>query len=252
MIESDKLTLKTLREQVYDYLRESLNRRELVPGATVDLSRLSRKLGVSKTPLRFALAQLEIEGFVTILPRRGCLVNVLTLEEIRDIYQIIGALESSVVIAEASLITPEVLERLREFNEKARTALDDDDFDRYYGFNLDFHDTYLQLSTNEPLLRTVRLLKHRLYDFPRKGRFVKKWELLSTDEHEHFVHLLELGRIEDAAAQIRDVHWSFEVQRSFIETYYSEGAIEIGTETEAEMVLSEPSSTKRPPHLPKP
>ena len=93
----EKLTLKTLREQVYDYLRESLNRGDLVPGATVDLAKLSGKLGVSKTPLRFALFQLENEGFVTILPRRGCVVNVLTLGEIRGIYQIIGSLESSVV-----------------------------------------------------------------------------------------------------------------------------------------------------------
>lgn len=237
MVEPEKLTLKTLREQVYDYLRESLEKRDLVPGATVDLSKLSRKLGVSKTPLRFALSQLENEGFVTILPRRGCVVNVLTLEEIHDIYQIIGALESSVVIAEASKITPRVIERLRAFNEKARAALGDDDFDRYYAFNLDFHDTYLELSINEPLLRTVRLLKHRLYDFPRKGRFVKQWELRSTDEHEEFVRLLERGRVEDAAAQIRDVHWSYDVQRPFIETYYSEGDIEIQP---AAMVLSEP------------
>jgi DNA-binding GntR family transcriptional regulator len=237
VIESEKLTLKTLREQVYDYLRESLNRRELVPGATVDLSNLSRKLGVSKTPLRFALSQLENEGFVTILPRRGCVVNVLTLQEVRNIYQIIGALESSVVLAETSKITPHVIDRLREFNEKARAALDDDDFDRYYAFNLDFHDTYLELSLNEPLLRSVQLLKHRLYDFPRKGRYVKKWELRSTDEHEEFVRLLELGRAEDAAANIRDVHWSYKVQRPFIEAYYSEGDVELEP---AEVVLSEP------------
>jgi DNA-binding GntR family transcriptional regulator len=238
VIESEKLTLKTLREQVYDYLRESLNRRELVPGATVDLSKLSRKLGVSKTPLRFALSQLENEGFVTILPRRGCVVNVLTLEEIRNIYQIIGALESSVVLAEADKVTPQLLARLRECNDSARVAVDEDDFDRYYAFNLDFHDTYLDLSLNEPLVRTVRLLKHRLYDFPRKGRFVKKWELRSTDEHEELVRLLERGRFEEAAAQIRDVHWSYDVQRPFIETYYSESDVEIP----AEMALSEPPS----------
>ncbi|MGH9323583.1 MAG: GntR family transcriptional regulator, partial [Vicinamibacteria bacterium] len=87
MTQTEKLTLKTLREQVYDYLRERLNRGDLLPGVTVDLAKLSRKLGVSKTPLRFALFQLENEGFVTILPRRGCVVNVLTLDEIRSIYQ---------------------------------------------------------------------------------------------------------------------------------------------------------------------
>jgi DNA-binding GntR family transcriptional regulator len=247
---SEKLTLKTLREQVYDYLRESLNRRELLPGATVDLSMLSQKLGVSKTPLRFALSQLENEGFVTILPRRGCVVNVLTLEEIRNIYQIIGALESSVVLSEAGSLTPHTVERLRGFNQKARAALVEDDFDLYYAYNLDFHDTYLDLSSNEPLLRTVRLLKHRLYDFPRKGRFVKNWELRSTDEHEEFVRRLETGSFEDAAAWIRDVHWSYDVQRGFIEKYYMEPDTSFPSASEDSAVLPEMVLTK--PSVPDP
>ena len=59
----------------------------------------SRRLGVSKTPLRDALLQLEMEGFVTILPRRKIVVNVLTLAEIRDIYEVIGALESIALLS---------------------------------------------------------------------------------------------------------------------------------------------------------
>ncbi len=226
MAQTEKLTLKTLREQVYDYLRESLNRGDLVPGASVDLAKLSEKLGVSKTPLRFALFQLENEGFVTILPRRGCVVNVLSLEEIRSLYQIIGSLESSVVLAEFERITPAVIERLRHFNRLARTAVIEDDFNRYYAFNLDFHEQYLELSENERLKRTVKTLKHRLYDFPRKDRFVKEWELRSTDEHEEFVRLLESGKARDASDYIRDVHWDFDVQRSYVEQYYGALAVE--------------------------
>ncbi|HEY69150.1 MAG TPA: GntR family transcriptional regulator, partial [Anaerolineae bacterium] len=59
------LNLKSLREQVYDYLRHAMNRGELAPGAALNLNQISRKLGVSRTPLRDALLQLEIEGFVT-------------------------------------------------------------------------------------------------------------------------------------------------------------------------------------------
>jgi DNA-binding GntR family transcriptional regulator len=219
-MESDKLTLKTLREQVYDFLRVSLNRGELVPGATVDLAKLSEKLGVSKTPLRFALFQLETEGFVTILPRRGCVVNFLTPEEIRSTYQIIGALEASVVLAEFRRITKAVTERMRSLNSMARKAVLEDDFDRYYAFNLDFHEQYLELSSNERLKRAVKTLKHRLYDFPRKDRFVKAWELRSTEEHEEFVKFLEEGRAKDASDYIRDVHWDYDVQRTYVEQYY--------------------------------
>lgn len=47
---------------------------------------------MSRTPLRDALFQLESEGFITIYPRRGVVLNVLDLKTVRDIYEIIGAL----------------------------------------------------------------------------------------------------------------------------------------------------------------
>ncbi len=91
------INFKSLREQVYDYLRDAMNRGELGPGANLNLNEISQRLGISRTPLRDALLQLEAEGFVTILPRRGCVVNRLTREEIQELYQVIGALEASVI-----------------------------------------------------------------------------------------------------------------------------------------------------------
>jgi DNA-binding GntR family transcriptional regulator len=220
------LHLKTLREQVYDYLREALNRGDLVPGASINLTEISEKLGVSKTPLRFALLQLENEGFVTILPRRGCVVNILTLEEIRNIYQIIGSLEASVILAESHKITPKVTRLMRRHNEKAKAALVADHFDRYYDANLKVHGCFLELSSNAKLVHIATILKNRLYDFPRKKRYVKEWEITSTGEHEQLIRLLEMGDGKGAADYIRNVHWSYEVQKRYIEDYYTE-ALEV-------------------------
>ena len=91
-------TLKSLKEQVYDYLRVQMNEGRLRPGAFLNLNDISRELGMSRTPLRDALFQLESEGFVTIFPRRGVVVNSLTLEKIRNIYEILGALESAALL----------------------------------------------------------------------------------------------------------------------------------------------------------
>ena len=91
-------TLKSLKEQVYDYLRVQMNEGRLRPGAFLNLNDISRELGMSRTPLRDALFQLESEGFVTIFPRRGVVVNTLTLEKIRNIYEILGALESAALL----------------------------------------------------------------------------------------------------------------------------------------------------------
>ena len=65
---------------MYDYLRDAINRGELNPGVYLDLNEIGDSLGISRTPLRDAFIQLEVEGFVTILPRRGVMVNALEIE----------------------------------------------------------------------------------------------------------------------------------------------------------------------------
>ncbi|MCP4151170.1 MAG: GntR family transcriptional regulator, partial [bacterium] len=76
------LNTKSLKEQIYEYLRKEITKRRLRPGSIINMDATSRKLGISKTPLRDALIQLEMEGFVTIAPRRGIFVNTLTIKDI--------------------------------------------------------------------------------------------------------------------------------------------------------------------------
>ena len=72
---------KSLKECVYDYLRKELENGGLKPGDTIDEKSLSEKLNVSRTPIREAVIQLEVEGFVSILPRRRIYVNELKEKE---------------------------------------------------------------------------------------------------------------------------------------------------------------------------
>ncbi len=214
------LIYKSLKEQVYDFLREQLSRGNILPGSLINLEKTARELGVSKTPLREALLQLEMEGFVRILPRRGVVVNVLTLRDIKDIYQIIGSLEASAVLTAYTRMKPAHLKKMEELNRAMKLAIEKDDFDSYYEKNLEFHNTYLNLCENEQLTKIVNTLKKRLYDFPRQKGYLKEWEEASIKEHQEFLKLLEQENPKLAAEFIRDVHWSFEVQKKFIVKYY--------------------------------
>ena len=86
------LNVTSLREQVYDHLRQQIHQGEIRPGVLINLDRLSRELGISKTPLKEAIIRLECEGFVEILPRRGIRVKKITSREIKDLYQMLGSL----------------------------------------------------------------------------------------------------------------------------------------------------------------
>ena len=214
------LILTSLKEQVYEYLREQMGKGEIRPGSSINMEETSKKLGVSKTPLRDALLQLEMENFVSILPRRGVVVNHLTLQDIKESYEIIGALESTALLCAFDKIKKSDIKKLQTLNMEMKEAIKRDKFSLYSAKNLKFHNTFLNLCGNLSLVGIVNNLKRRLYDFPRQEGFVKRWEETSIREHKELIDLIEQGRREEAARFIRDVHWSYEVQEKFIKEFY--------------------------------
>ena len=218
------LNIKSLKEQVYEYLRERMRTGEILPGSSIDLEETSKKLGVSRTPLRDALSQLEMEGFVTILPRRKVVVNALTLQDIKNYYEIIGALEGEALLSAFGKITDADIRYMEEMNAGMKEAIENDNFDLYYKKNLNLHNTFLNLCGNDNLVRIVNTLKKRLYDFPRQKGYVKEWEEASIGEHQALISLIKEGKKQEALNYIRDVHWSFKVQEEFVNKYYAKAA----------------------------
>lgn len=218
----DALVIKSLKEQVYDYLRQQFQRRRLQPGETIHMDATAEKLGVSRTPLRDALIQLEMEGFVTISPRRGITVNALPLEEIRDFYQVIGALESAALTASFPRLGEAGVGKMDGLNRQMQKAIDAGDFDLFYEKNLRFHEIFTRPCGNRTLVRILDNLKKRLYDFPQKRQWIKEWEQSSIGEHQEIVDFLAAGDPQSAALFLRDVHWSYAVQEKYIRKYYGE------------------------------
>ncbi len=220
MAEKSVLNLKSLKEQVYEFLQRQLEKGELLPGSEINMEETSRKLGVSRTPLRDALLQLEMEGFVSILPRRGVVVNHLGIQDIKNYYEIIGALESAALSKGFGKFKNSHIEKMQKLNDEMEQAIKKDNFTLYYQKNLKFHDVFLQFSENENMQKIVNTLKKRLYDFPRQEGFVKQWEESSIMEHRELVDLIKQGKKEEASRHLRDVHWSYDVQENFIKRYY--------------------------------
>jgi DNA-binding GntR family transcriptional regulator len=224
MAQAPAIVVKSLREQVYDHLRAELRQGGLDTGSFLDLNRLAADLGVSRTPLRDALLQLEVEGFVTISARRGVAVRSLEEADIRELYQLIGALEAAAVAAVGpSLSTPD-LARLRELDQLASEAIERGDQATFYEHNAAFHDLFLDRLGNGRIRELVHAKKQQLYEWNRRfERLHAAWERSGLQEHESFLRLLEQGAVPEAAAYLRDVHWGFEVQEAFIrEAYFPE------------------------------
>ncbi|MCP4219701.1 MAG: GntR family transcriptional regulator [bacterium] len=216
------LYTKSLKEQIYEYLREEIHKQNLQPGAIINMDATSRKLGISKTPLRDALLQLEMEGFVTIAPRRGIYVNSLAIEDISDFYQVIGSLEGSALLSAFPKMRPSAFKKMHKLIAAMDKALQQENFSLFYERNLEFHDIYLLAGRNDCLIKIVTNLKKRLYDLPSQSQWVKEWEESSMQEHRQILSFLEEGKVEEASDYIRNVHWSFKVQEKYIRKYYKQ------------------------------
>jgi DNA-binding GntR family transcriptional regulator len=221
------LDLRSLRSQVYEYIRDEILTGHLIPGEFIKMREISEHLGISITPLRDAIIQLECEGFVTILPRRGILLNKMTLPEIKNILEIIGALESAVIASVFDRIKVFHLKKMERLNDQMRELLQGKTFDqffneKYYQLNIDFHNVFLALSANPSLLRIVIPSKKRLYDFQRMA-YIREWEIINCDEHEQLINHIKAGEQTKAVRLWRDSHWSFVAHEKHIREFYSRG-----------------------------
>lgn len=215
-----RLNVASLREQVYEYLRNELITGGLVPGSTINLNQIAAQLGISKTPLRDALIHLELEGFVSILPRKGVTVNALALKDVRDAYHSIGIVEAAIVRDCFDKVRPAHISRLKRLNEQMREEILKDDFSKLFKTNLAFHGVVNDLSDNPLLEKFIFPIKHRLYDFQGQ-RYIPEWELRNCDEHDQFIDFLEAEKPAEAARILKEVHWSFDVQEAFIRQFYA-------------------------------
>ncbi len=212
---------KSLKDCVYGYLRKELENGGLKPGDSIDEKSLCEILNVSRTPIREALIQLEVEGFVTIMPRRKIYVNNLNLKDIENIYQIIGALEEKAATKSVDRMTKKDLIALEQLYKKMQKSLEKGKFSEYMKYNLASHEFFLNLNDNELLTNIVTLLKKRLYDFPETLKQIQEWENQLMKHHLKMIELCKKRDKEGLRKLMSDVHWNFEWNRPYLMSYYS-------------------------------
>ena len=197
-----------LRTQVYEYLREAFRTGDIRPGEFISINQLVKELGMSRTPLRDALLQLQTEGFVTFLPQRGIRINEITDDDLVNIYEMLGALDARVLLSVGERLGSKEVSRMKKINKRMLQVIDNKGFSRYFKLNTDFHNVYLDLSTNRPLLNQVNILRQRLFEFNYNPEWLEKGLPLTYTEHLTMIDLIESGRYPEAADFMRDVHCS--------------------------------------------
>ena len=102
----------TLTNRVYATLKDRILSRSLAPGARLKHAELATALGVSITPIREAILELEKDGLVEVVPYRGSVVKDLSPQEVSDVIEVRIALESLAVRRAVDRLTQEDIQKL--------------------------------------------------------------------------------------------------------------------------------------------
>jgi DNA-binding GntR family transcriptional regulator len=105
---------KSKKAIVYENLKKRIINHQLKPGEPLNESVLTKELGISKTPIREALQQLEKEGFIENIPGKGSFVSRISIQDIREIFEIREILECEVVKRAAMKSDPDKIGGIRK------------------------------------------------------------------------------------------------------------------------------------------
>jgi DNA-binding GntR family transcriptional regulator len=147
---------RTMAEYALEQLREEIILGELEPGTPLRLDDLARSLGMSISPIREAVRQLEALGLAVHVPHQGAKVVALDVDELRDLFTIRLMLESAALRRAAPLFTDEDEAAARAQLELADEAVADGDVRAALRAHTDFHLTLYAASGSPWLLRLIR------------------------------------------------------------------------------------------------
>ena len=209
----------SLREAVHAYFCEQMKIGRLGAGKYINQPEICQEMNISKAPLRDALIQLETEGFVTILPRKGVLINAMTLQDVKEAYDLLAALESSAILAAFDRIDQAHIEKMKTLNTRLLETLENGQFDEYYQLNTAFHNIFLELTENRLLMKITSPIMQRLYNFPLRT-YVVEWEKINLSEHTRLIDSIQKGNFRAAASILQFEHWSFTLHKTHICQFY--------------------------------
>ena len=175
-----------LRDVVFNTLRQAILTGELKPGERLMEIHLADRLGVSRTPIREAIRKLELEGLVTMIPRRGAEVAQITEKSMNDVLEVRRAVDALCVELACERITQEELDQLKNACDRFEEAVGTGDVKLIAQADVALHDIIVQATGNQRLVQLVNTLSEQMYryrfeyikDFSQHGRLVEEHRII--------------------------------------------------------------------------
>jgi len=193
----------SLRGRVFNRIREDILSGKYNENEELKENTIGMELGVSRTPVREALRQLELEGLVKIIPNKGAYVTGISEKDIHDIYVIRSYLEGLCARWACEKITKDQIEALEEVIYLSEFHTKKEHHEQIVELDNKFHELIYQASDS-------KILRHVLTDFHHYVQRVRKITLSkterATDSNAEHTAILEAIRSRDGELAERLAH----------------------------------------------
>lgn len=142
------------RDEIRNAIKKAIMLGELKPGDRIIETRWARELGVSQSPVREAIRELEMIGLVENIPYQGCFVRKVTKKDMKDSYKVRQHLEMLGVQGAVEHVNEEQIQEIYSILKEMEHAAEDNDFDLYIKKDVLFHKKIVAISKNDILLRS--------------------------------------------------------------------------------------------------
>jgi DNA-binding GntR family transcriptional regulator len=199
-----------LKERAYQELKALIQTGALTAESTLSERQLAERLGMSKTPIRSALENLETQGLVTVSAQKGILVRELSAREIADLFDVRTAVEPFMVAQLArSVLTSSQREDLKTNLREQRLAAKSEDFLAATQLDIAFHRLLATHLDNREMMIWLERCFDRLHrSILRVNRLAPGRLHKSYEDHEAVSKAILEGRHDEAGRLMRE-HLSF-------------------------------------------
>jgi len=194
-------------DQVYDNLKRWIIDGNLRPGEDLKDAELAVRLGVSRTPVREAMKQLESEGLVYTAASRWTRVAEIRLDDIDNLFPIIKCLDVLALSSAFPFMIPDGVAAMKAAYRKQAEALAKGDYDAVAKAGRAIQNSYVSRSNNPELIELNQKMKakaRRIRIFFYKSSQIEPAAAL--DEHEALIQAIAEGRLEESKT-ILSQHW---------------------------------------------
>lgn len=192
----------TLRKKVLNYLREKILSGVMSPDERLIETKIAKDIGVSRTPIREALHNLEQERLVKAIPRVGYVVTRMQEEEVEEVCEIRVAIEGLAIKRAVERAQKQLAKDLRKNIIKQRSEISKGNIRAYLELDAQFHEVSAVLSGSSRLLDLTQMLRRHMLRFRMQSLYIIETALKSLKGHERILEAVEKGDPKMAVAAL--------------------------------------------------